>query len=364
MTNIYLRCDAGGSVTDPLKIINVYDNGDCVLRIFAAHKSACGRESNCKLSDLISGRDPAPAGVAAAAPAGASAAAALPPAAPVALSPASSCLIFETDPSAPSTVTYAYDLSPISTGGRGISWFNSSTYQYFVFEVCGGGVKPAVPIDPSGKCTPEAAYANSAKSRYGPTPYGGWPGVKQPQGCAIPGTSWETFTYCNAPSGTFPYSGNVMQFFEYRPPAPGQPPSRITQCQLGGQPGTVAGSWTPPNSFGPNSNGYANFCATSQCEVLSSRPGVVRALDRTNRTAGISITFLGSSPGDNDDFQCPTDPSTGYARVRQTVVYVSCVPGKVNSPLVVKAVYDNSDCLYRVVAEHPSACGYEMSCSL
>ena len=362
-TIIYLRCDAVGSVTDPLKIENIYDNGDCIYRIFAAHKSACGREASCKLGDLISGREPAPAGVTAAM-AGPSAATARPPAAPVALSPASSCLIFETDPSAPSTVTYAYDLTPISTGGRGISWYNSSTAQYFVFEVCGGGIKPAVPVDASGKCTPEIAYENSAKSRYGSAPSGGWPGVKQPQGCAIPGTSWETFTYCNAPSGTFPFSGNVMQFFEYRPPAPGQPPSKITHCQLGGQPGTVAGSWTPPNSFGPNSNGYANFCGTSQCEVLSSSPGVVRALDRTNRTAGISITFLGSSPDNGDAFQCPTDPSTGYARVRQTVVYISCVPGKVNTPLVVKAVYDNGDCLYRVVAEHPSACGYEVTCNL
>ena len=340
LATITLKC-VPGLETDPLQIYNVFDDGACDYTVLAGHPSACGRASNCDL--------------------GRPSARKLDASAPVSLSPVSadSCLLFELDPNDPGKVGYVYDLRPVSTGGRGYTFYNQSTMQYFAFELCGGPIKPVVPTDPANNCNPEIAYQNSAQSRYGYAPDPGWPGVTPPQGCLMPGTHPETFTYCNAEYSTYPYVGNVIMFLEYRP---GQP-SKFQQCQLGGQPGTKAGLWTPPNSL--NASGYASYCATSQCMIYGSGASTIRALDPSNQTAGVAITFAGSMPDDGDEFVCPMDPFTGYAQRRTTTINVHCTEGDpARMPLQIYNVYDNNGCALVVETGHPSACGYEATCPI
>ena len=207
-------------------------------------------------------------------------------------------------------ITQTWDLRNLCNNGNGYKFYNASTSQYFAFEIC-GSITPQVPVDSTGGCTPAVAYQNSAQTQYGETPVGGWPGVTQPQGCTIPGTNWETWTYCNAEYNSYPFRGNVIQYLEYRPAPAGQPNSKITQCQLGGGAGTADNKWTPPNSYNDGTNGdvrgYANYCATTQCEVLSYGNAAYdyQYLDRNNpKTGGIRWVAYGDTPDQDDEFQC------------------------------------------------------------
>jgi hypothetical protein len=215
-------------------------------------------------------------------------------------------------------ITQTWDLRNLCNNGNGYKFYNASTFQYFAFEIC-GSVTPQVPVDSTGACTPAIAYQNSAQSRYGITPeqsptgsgIPNWPGVTLPQGCTIQATNWETWTYCNAEYNSYPYRGNVIQYLEYRPAPSGQPNSKITQCQLGGGAGTKVGIWTPPNSYNDGTNGdirgYANYCATTQCEVLSYGNAAYdyQYLDRNNpKTGGIRWIAYGDTPDQGDEFQC------------------------------------------------------------
>jgi len=218
-------------------------------------------------------------------------------------------------------VQLSWSLAPLCNGGAGYSFVNYTTGQKFVFEIC-GQVAPIVPTDKTGVCTRGSVY-NS-----------GTPCTIDSSNVAVPGTEQQSYTYCNADYNSYPFQGNVLQFIEFTDNTVTPP---VTYGN-GGRPTCVLGG-SPNKGYRPQDNvdftGFHNYCSTGQCEVLSYGNAAYDYRYNPNpRTGGIFWIAYGDTPDNGDDFVCPTDPYTGFARARQVNFYMACNSGgSINDPL-------------------------------
>lgn len=99
-------------------------------------------------------------------------------------------------------------------------------------------------------------------------------------------------------------------------------------------------------------------CCTADCELLAPGSFVTYSfLDAGNPAGGISIAFAPMPSVALDPFDCPINPVTGLARLRQLRVDLACDDNGASNTLTDLFWSEPSTCFYLATAKSKAACG-------
>lgn len=104
----------------------------------------------------------------------------------------------------------------------------------------------------------------------------------------------------------------------------------------------------------PDADTGLQVCCTGNCVVLAHDIPRYDLVDPNNVNAGITISHAGMPPSENDNFLCPTDPTTNLPIERQLTIVLQC--DKSVSDVVIDVANETSTCHYQLTGRSKAAC--------